>query len=278
MREIAFLCFFSKTIMNIAELNIYPVKSTAQVKLKKSRILPTGLEHDREWLLIDQNKELVTARAYPRLLQVRTGLEKYKLKISTPLESFSFQGEGKEDEIGFQFFNEKLNGIPYSDAANQWFSDYLGIECQLIHQKEVFRPMLEKRGGEQGDRVNFGDEAPILLIGQGSLEDLNSRLEHPVTMGHFRPNIVISGTDPYEEDTWKLIRIGNCEFKVAQVCRRCVFTTIDPVTQVKSKTGEPLRTLAGYRKVADGGVAFGMHLIPRKFGEIRVGDTLEILK
>lgn len=264
--------------MNIAELNIYPVKSTAQVKLKKSAVLPTGLELDREWLLVDQNKELVTARAYPRLLQVRTGMEKNKLKITIPLESFSFQSESAGEEVILQFFNEQLNGFTYSSAASQWFSDYLGIECQLIHQKEVFRPMLEKRGGELGDRVNFGDEAPILLIGQGSLDDLNSRLEHPVTMGHFRPNIVISGTDPYEEDDWKMIRIGSCEFKVAQVCRRCVFTTIDPVTHEKSKTGEPLRTLAGYRKVADGGVAFGMHLIPRKFGEIRVGDTLEILE
>ncbi|MDW3197596.1 MAG: MOSC domain-containing protein [Cytophagales bacterium] len=264
--------------MKVSELNIYPIKSTRQVSLQKSKVLATGLAHDREWLLIDHNQELITARDYPRLLQVRTQVEKNKLKIATPLESFTFQDPEEDPEISFRFFNEQLCGKIYSRAANQWFSDYLGITCQVIHQKEVFRPMLEKRGGKAGDQVNYGDEAPILLIGQGSLDDLNSRLESPVTMGHFRPNIVINDAKPYEEDQWKRIRIGVCEFDVAQVCRRCVFTTIDPITQEKNKRGEPLRTLAGYRKVADGGVAFGMHLIPRKLGEIQKGNEVIVVK
>lgn len=263
--------------MNIAELNIYPIKSTRQVTLKKSEVLRTGLAHDREWLLIDHERKLVTARTYPRLLQVRSQVEKNELKITTPLENFTFQDDGQNSELTFQFFYESIGGKSYSAAADQWFSDYLGTSCQLVHQKEVFRPMLAKRGGEVGDQVNFGDEAPILLIGEGSLQDLNTRLEKPVTMGHFRPNIVISGTKAYEEDHWKLIRIGACEFEVAQVCRRCVFTTIDPVTQEKHKQGEPLKTLAGYRKVGDVGVAFGMHLIPRKLGEIQLGDSLEVI-
>ena len=264
--------------MKISELNIYPVKSTRQVSLKKSKVLPTGLAHDRKWLLIDQDKQMITARTYSELLQVQAGVERDELKITASLESFTFQAEKEEKEVSFQFFNEQLRGKYFSKEADLWFSEYLGIPCRLIHQQEVFRPMLEKRGGRPGDQVNYGDEAPILLIGEGSLKDLNTRLEDPVTMGHFRPNIVVGGSKPYAEDHWKLIRIGDCEFEVVQACRRCVFTTIDPVTRKKNKRGEPLRTLAGYRKVADGGVAFGMHLVPRKLGEIRVGDALEVLK
>ncbi len=260
--------------MKVTELNIYPIKSTRQVKLEKTTVLPTGLTHDREWLLIDQNRELITARTYPRLLQVESIVENGKLKITTPLESFTFKPEKDGEPRTFKFFNEQLGGKSYTEEANQWFSNYLGTPCQLIHQSDVYRPMLEKRGGQAGDQVNFGDEGPVLMIGEGSLEDLNKRLDHPVTMGHFRPNIVIRGTAPYEEDNWKLIRIGDCEFEVAQVCRRCVFTTIDPLTQEKNKKGEPLRTLSGYRKVPDGGVAFGVHLIPRKPGELRVGEEV----
>ncbi len=270
--------FFLITIMHVTELNIYPVKSTHQVSLKKSEVLQTGLAHDREWLLIDENKELITARTYPRLLQVRSRVEKNGLKISTPLENFVFQNDGEDEEVTIQFFKEKISGKSFSAVADQWFSDYLGISCQLVHQKDLFRPMLEKRGGHAGDQVNFGDEAPILLIGEGSLQDLNTRLKTPVTMRHFRPNIVIEGTEPYEEDHWKWIRVGTCEFEVAQVCRRCVFTTIDPITQEKHKQGEPLKTLSGYRRVEDGGVAFGMHLIPRKLGEVRVGDQVDLVK
>ena len=264
--------------MKVSALHIYPIKSTGQVPLQTSKILSTGLEHDREWLLIDANQKLMTARDYPELLRIRSHVQRNQLVVRTPLESHAFQSNIFRKKVTFQFFNEQLSGKHFSDQANEWLSDYLGVKCQLVHQKGTPRPMLEKRGGESGDQVNYGDEAPILLLGEESLAELNGRLEKPVTMTHFRPNIVVQGSEAFAEDQWKLIRMGDCEFKVAQACQRCVFTTIDPTTLEKDRSGEPLKTLARYRKGPAGGVIFGVHLIPRKRGEIKVGDVVEVLE
>lgn len=246
------------------------------MRLKTANVQPVGLENDRRWLLIDQDNRLITARDYPALLQVQAQVLENTLAIRTSYAHKVFINDHPGSGLSFQFFNEQLEGITYSTEADAWFSDLLGISCRLVYQADVPRDMLEKRGGKPGDRVNYGDEAPILLIGDGSLEDLNAKLDKSVTMTHFRPNIVVKGCKPFAEDHWNQIRVGSCEFKVAQACHRCVFTTIDPITFEKDPKGEPLRTLSGYRK-SERGVRFGVHLIPRKLGMIKVGDGISIM-
>jgi uncharacterized protein YcbX len=131
--------------------------------------------------------------------------------------------------------------------------------------------------GQVGDEVSFADGFPLLLISEASLADLNGRLETPVSMRRFRPNLVVDGERAYAEDQWRRIRVGDVEFEGAKNCSRCVFTTIDPDTGVKDPTREPLRTLGGYRRKPQGGVYFGQNLIPRSGGAIHVGDRVEIL-
>ncbi len=128
---------------------------------------------------------------------------------------------------------------------------------------------------EQGP-VSFVDGYPFLLISESSLADLNTRLPEPVSMQRFRPNIVLSGTAPYAEDSWSLIRIGTCIFEVMEACKRCTLTTINPDTTAIGK--EPLETLATYRKDSDGDVVFGQYAIQRQHGTINVGDIVEILE
>lgn len=95
-------------------------------------------------------------------------------------------------------------------------------------------------------------------------------------MLQFRPNLVVDGATAHAEDGWKRIRIGAVEFDVAKPCMRCMFTTVAPTRGERDAEGEPLRTLVGYRRTADG-VAFGQNLIPRSLGTLRVGDAVEVL-
>jgi uncharacterized protein YcbX len=127
------------------------------------------------------------------------------------------------------------------------------------------------------DTVSFADGYPFLLIGEASLADLNSRLSEPVPMNRFRPNFVVSGSEPFEEDTWKRIRIGSNEFHIVKPCARCVLTTVDQTTG--QKTGkEPLKTLSEYRN-RNGNVLFGQNLIAETAGgTVQVGDEIEVLK
>jgi uncharacterized protein YcbX len=126
------------------------------------------------------------------------------------------------------------------------------------------------------DHTGFADGYPILIISEASLQDLNSRLDtpHPLLMNRFRPNIVVQNCEPFAEDTWKRIRIGDVEMALVKPCPRCVVTTIDKETLEKSK--EPLKTLATYRNQEDGAM-FGMNVIPLNEGDIKVGMSVEIL-
>ena len=95
-------------------------------------------------------------------------------------------------------------------------------------------------------------------------------------MLQFRPNLVVAGAAAHAEDGWKRIRIGTVEFDVAKACVRCIFTTVDPARGERDPDGEPLRTLISYRRSADG-VTFGQTLIPRSYGQVKVGDRVEVL-
>jgi uncharacterized protein YcbX len=124
------------------------------------------------------------------------------------------------------------------------------------------------------DHTGFSDGYPILLTSEEGLQDLNSRLESPVQMNRFRPNIVVKGGLPFVEDTWNRIRLGDVELAVVKPCARCEVTTIDKDTLERSK--EPLKTLGKYRKQKLGAI-FGQNVIPLNEGRIRLGMTVEVL-
>src|SRR5262245_41910689 len=105
----------------------------------------------------------------------------------------------------------------------------------------------------------FADGYPLLLIAEESLADLNTRLAEPLPMNRFRPNVVIRGAaEPYAEDGWSRVAIGEVECSLVKACARCVTTTTDQTTAERG--AEPLATLARYRRVPRG-VLFGQNLI-----------------
>jgi len=264
----------SKT--TITELTVYPIKSTAGVSQTAVQVEPRGLQNDRRWGLFDTSGGVMTARDYPQLLgiQLKPGADGAKLHVS-PSEKLDFPLTPlSHTPHTIKVFSEEAQGVEVDPVLSQWFSEFLGEPCRLLFMDEPSRPVAAKRGGQLGDVVSYADECPILLISEASLADLNGRLADPVTMAHFRPNIVVSGCEAFAEDSWTAVQIGDTVFDVAQACKRCVFTTIDPITQEKSPNQEPLRTLATYRQQDGGGIIFGVHLIPRKLGQIAVGQAI----
>ena len=265
--------------IQLSGMSTYPLKSGGSIALNSATVSGKGLPYDRHWGLIDASNKMITGRAYPQLLDLQPKLTEEYLEISVKRKNsiripLQFQGRTIH---GLGFFSRQVDGVLLETEIDQWFSDYLGFPCRLVFSNDqIRRNMLTKHGGREGDLLAFPDQAPLLLLSEASLADLNQRLEHPVSMQNFRPNLVIRGCDAYAEDTWKVIQIGELQFDVVQACKRCVFVTIDPITKVKGK--EPLKTLATYKKDADGEVVFGVHLIPRTFGNIQINDPIKILK
>ncbi|RYG24606.1 MOSC domain-containing protein, partial [bacterium] len=115
----------------------------------------------------------------------------------------------------------------------------------------------------------------ILVAGEASLEDLNEKLEEPVPMNRFRANLIVSGSEPYAEDEWSSVAIGDVRLEFAKRCGRCLVTTADQLTGDRHPGEEPLRTLAQERKIGNA-ACFGSFYAPRQAGEIRVGDDVTV--
>jgi uncharacterized protein YcbX len=164
--------------------------------------------------------------------------------------------------------------------AHAWISTWLGKPCRIAYMDDACRRAVKAKYdgqyGEDDDEVSLAEAVPLLLISAASLDLLNTKLAQPVPMLRFRPNLVVDGTQPHAEDGWKRIRIGTVEFELVKACTRCVFTTVDFERGEFDPSGEPLRTLIGYRRSADG-VSFGQNLIPRSLGLVRIGDAVTVL-
>jgi hypothetical protein len=164
--------------------------------------------------------------------------------------------------------------LTVSREADKWLSKKLDTKCRLVFMPDTTKRQADEKYAESGDIVSFADGFPFLIIGQSSLDDLNSRLENPVPITNFRPNLVFTGAEDFAEDNWNDIKIGNLSFKVVKPCARCTITTVDQETAARSK--EPLRTLAAYRRVGND-VLFGQNAICKETGEVRVGEEIEVL-
>lgn len=257
-------------------LFVYPVKSCGGVRLDAAEVTATGFEWDRRWMVVGADGRFLSQREHSRLALVRAKLTDDRLVLSAPhLVDFPVPLEGTPDvPIKATVWRDECDAIDEGGAAARWFTDHLGVDARLVRLADDDARPLGTSAAQPGDRVSFADAYPFLLLSQASLQRLNNRLNLPVPMDRFRPNIVIDGCEPHAEDSWGAVRIGEVDFAVAKPCSRCVVTTTDQQTGERGR--EPLQTLATYR-LQEGEVLFGQNLVHRGTGTVRRGDRVVIL-
>jgi len=262
--------------MKLSEIRVYPIKSLSGIFLDNAIVHKQGIENDRMLMLVDDSGRFITQRKYPHLALINTQMKGEEINISAPyfpdlsINSRCFLSE----KIAVTVWGDECTAFVADKAINAWFSKYLGCSVRLVRYDIDAPRKSDPLYSHKDDIVSFADGFPLLVISQASLDDLNFRLDKPVTMTNFRPNIVVDGCKAYSEDQWKKIKIGKVEFDVVKKCSRCILTTIDPNTGVKNKNREPLETLSQYRK-NDGDIFFGMNLIPRNIGMINLTDKVK---
>lgn len=266
--------------LQLSEIWIYPIKSLAGLSLQQASLTSRGLLYDRRWMLVDETGRFLSQRTLPQLVLFDVRMEENSLIIthrespSDPLR-IPLVAEGGE-ALQVEVWDDTMSAQGGFPEANAWFSERLGRNCRLVYQPESTHRTVDPRYARQGEITSFSDGYPFLLIGQASLDDLNTRLETPVPMNRFRPNLVVTGGQPYEEEGWENFRIGEQEFWGVKPCARCVLTTIDQQTAEKGK--EPLRTLSKYRNW-NNKILFGQNLLPgADLHTLRVGDSVDIIK
>jgi len=264
--------------MRVTALNVYPIKSIGGVSCTERVVEQQGLRGDRRYMLVDAKGQFITMRQFPHMALVKSAVTAGGYRFSAPgIDGLELPAELTEGErVQVTVWKDSPGALAADDAVNTWFSQALGVTCRLVFMTDSDRRHVSPNHGQPDDQVSFADGAPLLLTTLASLADLNRRLDEPVSMGRFRPNLVVDGKIPYEEDGWSKLAIGECEFEVAWSCSRCILTTVDPATGERDASRQPLATLKTYRDGPDGPL-FGQNLIPRKLGRISVGDAVHIL-
>jgi len=261
----------------LTEINIYPIKSLAGISLQSAGVEERGLQYDRRWVLVDRSNTFFTQRDFPEMALIRVSVENKGLKIQHKIKNVEsllvpFEFEHLKKDI-ITIWNDTVIGEFYNNQIDQWFSDLIGIKCRLVKMPETTRRAVDERYAKN-KIVSFADGFPLLIIGEESLADLNSRIEVPLPMNRFRSNLVFSGGNSFDEDQWKKFQIGDVIFSAVKKCERCVITTTNQDTAERAQ--EPLKTLATFRK-QNGKVMFGMNVIPETFGKINVGEKIKLI-
>ncbi|MEV4251980.1 MOSC N-terminal beta barrel domain-containing protein [Spirillospora sp. NPDC049652] len=248
--------------------------------MSTAELTPAGLPHDREFMLVTPEGRHLSQREHPRMALLRPRFDGALLTVSAPgMEPLRHKASGDGPLLDVTVHGDPCQGVDQGDAAADWFTRYLASASAERHGPFAGCRLVRFTGrrptGQGGGEVAFADGYPLLVLSAESLADLNSRLDEPLPMDRFRPSLVLEGLGPYGEDAVRLLRVGGTVVEMVKPCDRCVITTTDQRTAVRSR--EPLRTLATYRN-ADGGIMFGQNAVPRELGTLRVGDPVEILE
>ena len=279
--------------MIVSKLCVYPLKSARGNELSQVQVISKGFLGDREMMLVAGNGKFITQRQFPQLAKIQVKVLGQTVTLtpidnSFPAIDFIVALNGRLIEI--EIWRDRFLAIDQGDTVAQWFQQFLNLPadktCRLVRQSQAHpRWLKSKYVMDEEQPLNLADNSPVMLTATASLSKLNERIfeihqqqGQKIPMNRFRPNIVIETIEPFIEDRWGLIQIGNVRFRMAKPCSRCIVTTIDRETGVKNQLKEPLNTLGTFRQLSEQGVMFGINMIPLDTGIIQTGDRLQVLE
>ncbi|CAG0963730.1 putative protein YcbX [Burkholderiales bacterium] len=254
----------------LTSISVYPLKGARGIAVGSAEVRVTGLSTggvaDREWMAVDRNGRFVTQREFPRFALVRTEVLDGRVVLTAPgAAPIALDAVDRPPAREVVVWNARVRGFDAGDEAAAWLSAVLASDVRLVRfDPSRPRPCNPDYAGDSGAEVRFADGYPLLVIGQASLDHLNALLATRgaprIEMNRFRPNVVLGGLEPHDEDHLATIEIGGVVLKPVKPCTRCQVTTVDQATAHSGL--EPLRTLSTYRRDDRlAGVTFGMNAI-----------------
>ncbi len=264
-----------KVVMpTLQKLFIYPIKSLGGIEQNKALALKAGFENDRRWMLVDDQNMFITQRDIRELTQFVPSIQDNVISVRYQNETIEWEIVRTEKEtINTKVWDDAAITVGVDTRIDTWFSDMLERKVRLVKLKDdKSRTHINSNGGQRL-QVSLADGYPYLIVSEESIELLNKALELPVSLMHFRPNIVVEAQVPHEEDLWTELRTPHTTFVNVKPCARCQVINIDPKTGLISK--EPSKTLSTYRKQGNK-ILFGSLYKCTKQGVLEVGDEFYI--
>jgi uncharacterized protein YcbX len=247
----------------LTALHVYPLKSAGSISPSEWEVDGFGLEHDRRWMVVDTAGRMISQRTHPRLAPrlalVRPGVGDGALRLEAegmPALELPLRPPPVVTTTSI-VWDDRCQATWVGEPAARWFSDFLDTQCSLVYMPEETVRLANPDYAPAETRVSFADAYPFLLLSEESLADLNGRMAKPLPMNRFRPNLVFSGGEPFEEDRLTAFELGPLRFRAVKPCDRCVVTTTDQ------------------RRKRDGQVYFGQNLVHHGVGRLQVGEALQ---
>jgi uncharacterized protein YcbX len=254
----------------ISRLFVYPVKSCAGVEVREAALAETGLDLDRAWMVVDEKGDFVSQRDIPRMALVRPQLKYSDVVLRAPgMLALHLSLDQVDKPARVRVWDDEVEAWDMGDVAAQWFSDFLGRKLRVARfDPEVKRPSNMQWTGGVEALNQFTDAYPLLVASEGSLAELNRRLNAAghaeVGMERFRPNIVLAGMEAQDEDRVDVFRVAadsEVVLKPVKPCTRCTIPDIDPASaEATPHVNDVLRTYRA-NPVMDGAITFGMNAI-----------------
>lgn len=261
----------------VSELSVYPVKSLRGLAVQHTQLRPWGFEGDRRWMVVDPAGRFVTQRSTPRMALVGArwrsdGLVELVTGDSGPVPLVPV---GPRAAVGI--WHDTVDAVHGGPGPDRWLSDVLGRPVRLVYMDHPGTARaIDPDFASPGEPVSFADGFPVLVTNRASLDVLNewqrAVAARAITMDRFRPSVVVDTDEPWAEDHWTEIAVGDVRLRLVKPCTRCVMTAVDPGTGT-IEPGGPLRQLGRHRP----GVSFGVNAVPSSTGTIRVGDEVVVL-
>jgi uncharacterized protein len=278
--------------LRLVQLNVHPLKSGAIRPVSSTAVLPRGLADDRSWMLVDGDGRLVSAREVHRLFHVVADTPSTDpsvtaaLRLRAPGHADLLVDAPRAAPVDVHLFSLDLHARPAGANADAWLRSVLGRDdLRLVWCHEPERRTLQPGFSQPGDHAAFPASFPVTIASLASMRRLNDWIveralelgeepPEPLPVERFRANLVVDGDEPFAEDTWTRVVVGDVGFRIGKPVGRCVMATLDPCTLTTAK--EPTRTLARHRRFDGGKVFFAVHLVPETTGRISVGDEVRV--
>ena len=263
----------------VTHLYIYPIKSLGAVSLSESVMEKEGLRGDRRFMLVDAAGQFITQRTRPELTRftLRESPGGFIVKdAETGLEKELTWEPALGEWVPVEIWEDQLTAREVLEDWSAWFSTALSEELKLVRiSSEKPRVMKAKYQTELAKNTSFADSLPLLLVSKGSYAALQERMVEPIDQLRFRPNIIVSSSEPFVEDTWAELKIGEVSLSGAKPCARCPLVNVDPLTGESDK--KLLKTLASFRTL-NHKVYFGQQFVPISVGKIQVGIEVQVIQ
>jgi uncharacterized protein YcbX len=246
----------------ISELNIYPLKSGRAIPQQQVRLGVTGFEWDRHWMAASPDGVFMSQRTQPRLARVVPEIAEDTLTLRAPgMEPLCVPAKPEGLSQPARVWKDSITSLDLGDGPAKWLTEAVGLPARLLR----ISPALDRRAKEEfagptPAPLSFADGFPILFCNAASLAYLNARMPSPIGMERFRPNIVLDGLEPFEEDRISELRFDGVTLRLVKPCTRCVITSTDQLTGELSTN--PLPVLRAFRfNTTHMGVTFGENAV-----------------